>query len=172
MISNIKIFLLCPIPEDQKPINEYIEIKENPLFRWTTLKNKEYYSKLFWIYSICFLFISFFEINVIDQNFYEKILLTLSISLGFFLLFLLIMYFRWKDIQLHFNKSRVFYEEASWFDGQIWEKPFFLIKNDKLISTQKIQPILQRLLITLWLVVFLEGSIFTLFEFGLKNNYN
>jgi hypothetical protein len=82
------------------------------------------------------------------------------------------MYFRWKDIQLHFNKSRVFYEEASWFDGQIWEKPFFLIKNDKLISTQKIQPILQRLLITLWLVVFLEGSIFTLFEFGLKNNYN
>jgi hypothetical protein len=172
MISNIKIFLLCPIPEDQKPINEYIEIKENPFFRWTTLKNKEYYSKLFLIYSICFLFISFFEINIVDQNFYQKILFTLFISLSFFLLFLVIMYFRWKDIQLHFNKSRIFYEEASWFDGQIWEKPFFLIKNDKLISTQKIQPILQRLLITLWLTIFFEGSIFTLFEFGLKNNYN
>tara|TARA_B110000503_G_C6796818_1_gene269452 strand:+ start:170 stop:373 length:204 start_codon:yes stop_codon:yes gene_type:complete len=43
------------------------------------------------------------------------------------------------------TQSRVFYEEASWFDGKIWEKPFFLIKNDKLLSSQKIQPILKRL---------------------------
>jgi hypothetical protein len=40
----------------------------------------------------------------------------------------------------------LFYEEASWYDGQIWEKPFFLIKNDKLISTQKIEPILEEII--------------------------
>ncbi len=31
MTLDIKIFLLCPIPEDQKPINEYIDFKENIL---------------------------------------------------------------------------------------------------------------------------------------------
>lgn len=163
MISSMKIFLLCPIPEDQKPINEYIEIKENPIFRWTTLKKKEYYSKLFFLYNFCFFSISFFQINSLDQNLENKILFTLQISLLFFILFLVLMYFRWKDIQLHFNQSRVFYEEASWFDGQIWEKPFFLIKNDKLISTQKIEPIIKRLLITLWWASFFEGTLFALF---------
>ena len=33
MNLNIKIFLLCPIPDDQKPINEYINLKENDFNR-------------------------------------------------------------------------------------------------------------------------------------------
>jgi len=52
--------------------------------------------------------------------------------------FLLIILIRWITINQKFQNSRLIYEEASWYDGQIWEKPFFLIKNDKLISTQKI----------------------------------
>ena len=40
MINNIKIFLLCPVPEDQKPINVYIGLKENVLTNWTTLSKK------------------------------------------------------------------------------------------------------------------------------------
>jgi hypothetical protein len=36
MSFNIKIFLFCPIPEGQKPINEYINYKQNFL---TTLIN-------------------------------------------------------------------------------------------------------------------------------------
>jgi hypothetical protein len=169
MVSNIKIFLLCPIPEDQKPINEYIEIKENPLFTWSTLKNKEYYSKLFFIY-IFFLFIFLpFQFTEFNLN---QIISLFFYSLTFFLLFLIVIYLRWKEIQLHFNKARLFYEEASWFDGQIWEKPFFLIKNDKLISSQKIEPILQRLFSNICIIALIEITLFILFEFGFKTNYN
>jgi hypothetical protein len=57
--------------------------------------------------------------------------------------FLLVILIRWITINQKFQNSRLIYEEASWYDGQIWEKPFFLIKNDKLISTQKIEPILE-----------------------------
>ena len=46
MNTNIKIFLLCPVPEDQKPINEYIGLKENPLTNWTTLSKKNYLKKI------------------------------------------------------------------------------------------------------------------------------
>jgi hypothetical protein len=63
-------------------------------------------------------------------------------------MFFIVSFARWKQVEIRLSKSRLFYEEASWYDGQIWEKPFFF-KNDKLLSTQKIQPILQRILRTL-----------------------
>jgi hypothetical protein len=61
--------------------------------------------------------------------------------------FLLVNFARWKQVEIRLSKSRLFYEEASWYDGQIWENLFYF-KNDKLLSTQKIQPILQRILRT------------------------
>ena len=59
MNSNIKIFLLCPVPENQKPINEYIALKENFLTNWTTLRKEKYYKKIINLY-IFFSSISFF----------------------------------------------------------------------------------------------------------------
>ena len=47
MNTNIKIFLLCPVPDDQKPINEYIGLKENQLTNWTTLSKKKLSKKDF-----------------------------------------------------------------------------------------------------------------------------
>ena len=57
----------------------------------------------------------------------------------------LTLYVNWYQIKSRFDVSRLVYEESSWYDTQIWEKPFLLIKNDKLLKTQKIQPIIQRL---------------------------
>ena len=60
MNFNIKIFLLCPIPEEQKPINEYISLKENSLTNWITLTKKEYLWTLirgfFILFLICLTF--------------------------------------------------------------------------------------------------------------------
>ena len=30
----LKLFFLCPVPEDQKPMNEYISLKENEWQKW------------------------------------------------------------------------------------------------------------------------------------------
>jgi hypothetical protein len=151
MSFNIKVFLLCPVPEDQKPINEYITIKKNSFLNWTTCSLKNYLVKIisgylftFPVFLICFLTLtpfSFFEI--------VKIFL---LSANFFFISILI---RWSTINKKLVESRVFYEEASWFDGQIWEKPFFLIKNDKLLSSQKIEPVLKRI----WGTIFVHVSL-------------
>jgi len=144
MNRNIKVFLLCPVPEDQKPINEYINIKENSFINWTTLPVKKYLLKLISIYLftfpvflICFLNLTPFSFLQIIQNF------LISSTLVF-----LNIYLRWSSVNKRLTQPRLFYEEASWFDGKIWEKPFFLIKNDKLLSALKIQPILKRLQLT------------------------
>lgn len=164
MNSNIKIFLLCPVPEEQKPINEYIGLKENPLTNWTTLSKTNYQKKIFSFSFFLFFFLSLirfqelfqylFSENSIGQQilsfnelliFLEWVLINILITLFLVFVFITINYSRWKQIQIRFNNPRLFYEEASWYDGQIWEKPFAIIKNDRLISTQKVQPILQRI---------------------------
>jgi hypothetical protein len=143
MTINIKTFLLCPVPDDQKPINEYLNLKENKFLNWGNLntnKNKKFLAKLFLTF---FSFFSIGQLQVLSFSSFFEILFNTLVIIQFFLLVILI---RWITINEKFQNSRLVYEEASWYDGQIWEKPFFLIKNDKLISTQKIEPILEEII--------------------------
>lgn len=145
MNFNIKIFLLCPVPEDQKPINQYINLKENFFLKWTQIPIKKYIFQIFSLYFISFptFLIGFLNLTPFSLKEIETLFL---ISSTFFFL---ILYFRWWEINQQLIQSQVFYEEASWFDGKNWQKPFFLIKNDKLLSSQKVSPILNRLFFTL-----------------------
>ncbi len=143
MTINIKTFLLCPVPDDQKPINEYLNLKENKFLNWGNLntnKNKKFLATLFLTF---FSFFSIGQLQILSFSSFFEILFNTLVIIQFFLLVILI---RWITINEKFQNSRLVYEEASWYDGQIWEKPFFLIKNDKLISTQKIEPILEEII--------------------------
>lgn len=145
MNPNIKVFLLCPVPENQKPINEYIEIKQDPLLNWINLPLKKYFLKIITGYLIVFpIFLTCF-LNLTPFSLLEIIRIFLISSTFVFLS----IYARWSSIDKRLTDSRLFYEESSWFDGKIWEKPFFLIKNDKLLSALKIKPLLKRLLNTI-----------------------
>jgi hypothetical protein len=64
-----------------------------------------------------------------------------------------------KTLEKQLNLAFVIYEESSWYDGQIWEKPFWVIKNDHLLKTQKVQPALQKI----ERVFFFLGFLFCLF---------
>ena len=152
MNPNIKIFLLCPVPEEQKPLNEYINLKENNLLNWAFLPISKYKLK---ILSSCFLFFPIFLIfclNLTPLSFVNIINLFLISSIIFFV----IIYIRCSEVNKKLKDARVFYEEASWFDGKIWEKPFFLIKNDKLLSSQKIQPVIKKLKFTISITTLLN----------------
>lgn len=156
--SNIKIFLLCPVPENQKPINEFFNLQENSFLNWITLKKKEF-QKRFWgnyfkIFIIISIFFPFYNKPIFSFFFFNLFLTTI-----FFLTLFSIFYIRWIELEKNFNKSRFFYEEGSWYDGQIWEKPLGVIKNDRLLSTQKIQSIIQRISINIF---FLSVFIFFL----------
>jgi hypothetical protein len=151
MNLNIKIFLLCPVPEEQKPIHEYIQLKENDFTNWVTFSKEQYFKKVlsFTCNFFCLFFLFQFSKYQEMEYLFETVLETLSLTfLG--LCFLLFVNFgRWKQVEIRLSKSRLFYEEASWYDGQIWEKPFAILKNDKLLGIQKVQPLLQRILRTI-----------------------
>ena len=161
MSFNIKIFLLCPIPEDQKPINEYISLKENNLTNWITLVKRKYFGTLFQIFFTFFLICLTFtfdgieSINQLLTTFQQTSFFSLAM-LNFVLIYILS---NWKQVDNRFNTSRLIYEEGSWYTSEIWEKPISLIKNDKLISTQILQPIVLR---NLQFIVVLAFGIFAL----------
>ena len=156
MNLNIKIFLLCPIPDDQKPINEYINLKENDFTNLMLLSKKNYFSKIFVNFLIGFVLATplTFLFNVNSQLFlYNSFYSTSFLILNFF-----INLSRWSQLLKRFRSSRLFYEEGSWYDGQYWEKPLELIKNDKLLTSQKIKPILKRIIKTL--IVLLSFNVY------------
>ena len=90
MNTNIKIFLLCPVPEEQKPINTYIGLKENPLTSWTTLSKKNFEKKLF-SFSFYFLaIVSLFSVGSLeDSNYFfcHSILVTKNLENSFSVLY-------------------------------------------------------------------------------------
>ena len=121
MNFNIKIFLLCPVPEDQKPINQYISLKEVFFLKWTQSPIKKYLFQVLSGYFICFPTFLIYFLNLTPFSLKEIETLFLISSTLFFV----ILYFRWWEINQQLTQSQVFYEEASWFDGKIWQKPFF-----------------------------------------------
>jgi len=154
MNLNIKIFLLCPVPDDQKPINEYIQLKENNFSKLIFSSNKSYFSKL--ILDFFFFFVLSTLISFLLKLNYNLILFNTYFSINILISIFLINFLRWSQLLNKFRNSRLFYEEGSWYDGQTWEKPLEVIKNDKLISTQKIQPILKRIKNTLNFLIFID----------------
>jgi hypothetical protein len=139
MNTNRKFFLFCPIPEDQKPMNEYLMIKDNTITKW--IIQKSYTKNIF----ILFVFLFFLSRDFFFTSF-------------LFCFFLFFFFFQYIALQTRFTQSRLVYEEGSWYDGAIWEKPFLILKNDKLVVTQKIDKylfFLSNTLLILFLLVLL-----------------
>lgn len=159
MSTNIKFFLLCPIPEDQKPINEYIGLKENSLTNWTTLSRKYYERKVRSFFLVIFSLVSFLNLSDLELGgmwFVNNLFITTLV----FVTLCFIIIFRWSEVQKRFDSPRLVYEEVSWYDAQIWDKPLIIIKNDRLISTQKITPILSRLKRTTYFFSYISFLLF------------
>ena len=149
MNSLLRIFLFCPVPENQKPLNELIIFQENFFNKNLCISIEKYkknlvFSYLFFFFLNFLFFLPFQNLKNQESAFSFFFFLNFS-TLSFFFFFFFLFFIRWIILENRLKNSRLFYEEGSWYDGQIWEKPFFLIKNDRLLTTQKIQPIVQRI---------------------------
>jgi hypothetical protein len=153
----IKIFFLCPVPNDQKPINEYIDLKENPLTNWISISKKKYKLKisslLFLFLFLVFLFSSTFY-QIYQKDILKWVISSFFVTFSFFSFFLFLNLVNWVELNKRLKTPQLLYEEGSWYDGKIWKKPFSLMKNEKLISVQKIEPIIQRLKNSIFITLF------------------
>ena len=144
----------CPVPKDQQPTNEFIELSKSKIFTWP--KSKKAFSFIllkFWIGTF-FIFVvissgsAYFETSTL-----RYILLSFFSSLSLPFLFSIRLYLGWNHIFKRLTSEKVEYEESGWYDGQIWIKPLKLKEKESLIALLEVKPILKNLIQILSIII-------------------
>ncbi|NEP10534.1 MAG: CGLD27 family protein [Symploca sp. SIO2C1] len=148
---------ICPVPEEQQPINEYQELQDSWFFRWVTLDLTSYITKLLCVWGLSwFVWAPVAAASFAPKKYLVQFILCASAGAGVFLvLTLLRLYLGWSYVRNRLLKETIFYEESGWYDGQNWTKTPEIFTRDRLIVSYQIQPILQRLKRTFVILVLL-----------------
>jgi len=137
----------CPVPVEQQPVNEYQELTQSWFFQWVTLPKFQFLSKLSGIWFLSLLLTApISSASFPPQKQIIPFILASALGSGLFVAFALVrLYLGWKYIGDRLKETKIFYEESSWYDGQVWEKPLEIYNRDKLIFNYQVEPILNRL---------------------------
>tara|TARA_B100000401_G_scaffold265840_1_gene180973 strand:- start:21 stop:515 length:495 start_codon:yes stop_codon:yes gene_type:complete len=157
----------CPVPRDQQPTNEFIELSRSTIFSWPKTK------KSLILVLIKFWLVAFFIFIVISSgSIYFKtsilkyVLLSFFSSLSIPLLISLKLYLGWNHVFKRLTSERIEYEESGWYDGQVWEKPLVLKEKESLIATIEVKPILKNLIQIVSIILVLALSGILLFQYN------
>ena len=144
----------CPVPKDQQPTNEFIELSKSKIFTWPKSKKSFAFILLkFWIGTF-FLFVVISSGSVyFETSIFRYILLSLFSSLSLPFLLSIRLYLGWNHIFKRLTSEKVEYEESGWYDGQIWIKPIKLREKESLIASLEVKPILKNLIQILSIII-------------------
>ena len=136
----------CPVPKEQQPTNEFLELSNSKLFALPKS------SKKFSIILISTWLVAFLIFLVISSgSSYFHTYLLKYIFLSFFgslsvpLLITIRLLLGWSHIYKRLTSEIIEYEESGWYDGQIWNKPIELKEKESLIASIEVKPILKNL---------------------------
>ena len=153
----------CPVPIEQQPTNQFIELSKSSIFSWPKTKKSLIIPLIkFWVVSfILFLVISSGSIYF-KTYLLKYILLSFFSSLSIPLLISIRLYLGWNHVFKRLLSERVEYEESGWYDGQVWIKPLILKEKESLIASNEVKPILRNLIqvLSIILVLALSGVLF------------
>jgi len=150
----------CPVPKEQQPTNEFIELSKSKIFSWPKTKKSLVIVLIkFWVATfVLFLIISSGSIYF-KSSLLRYTLLSFFSSLSIPLLISIRLYLGWNHVFKRLNAERVEYEESGWYDGQVWIKPLVLKEKESLIASIEVKPILKNLIqiFSIFLMLALSG---------------
>ncbi len=159
--------IICPVPANQRPINEFNSIRNSWIISWPFLEKNIFYRKLIfsWLIIIPISLTISYGSDYLKNNIYELIFVSLTAAIVFPTLLLIRQWLSWVYIYKRLNSENIEYEESGWYDGQIWEKPVDWRAKDLLIAQYQIKPILNHieLIIILLISIIVISFIFILF---------
>ena len=157
----------CPVPKDQQPTNEFIELSKSIIFSWPkTKKSLILVLTKFWLGSfVLFIIIAsgsiYFKTSIL-----KYILLSFFSSLSIPLLISIKLYLGWNHVFKRLTSEKVEYEESGWYDGQVWIKPLVLKEKESIIATIEVKPILNNLIQIFSIILVLALSGILLFQYN------
>ena len=157
----------CPVPREQQPTNEFIELSKSKIFSWPKTKKSLIHILIkFWLGAfILFIVISSGSIYFKTSTL-RYILLSFFSSLSIPLLISIRLYLGWNHIFKRLISEKVEYEESGWYDGQVWEKPLVLKEKESLIASIEVKPILKNLIQIFSIISVLALSGILLFQYN------
>ena len=157
----------CPVPKDQQPTNEFIELSKSKIF--SLPKSRKSFSLIL----IMFWAVTFFLFIVIssgstyfDTSTLKYVLLSFFTSLSVPFLFTIRLFLGWNHIFKRLTSEKIEYEESGWYDGQVWIKPVNLKEKESLIALLEVKPILKNLIQILSLIMIFALSGILLFQYN------
>ena len=157
----------CPVPREQQPTNEFIELSKSKIFSWPKTKKSLILILIkFWVGAfVLFLVISsgsvYFKTSLL-----RYILLSFFSSLSIPLLISIRLFLGWNHIFKRLTSEKVEYEESGWYDGQVWEKPLVLKEKESLIASVEVKPILKNLIQIFSIISILALSGILIFQYN------
>jgi len=153
----------CPVPREQQPTNEFIELSKSKIFSWPKTKKTLIIILIkFWVGAF-FLFVIISSGSVyFKTSLLRYILLSFFSSLSIPLIISIRVYLGWNHIFKRLISEKIEYEESGWYDGQVWEKPLVLKEKESLIASIEVKPILRNLIqiFSIISVIALSGILF------------
>ena len=156
----------CPVPREQQPTNEFIELSKSVIFSWPKTKKSLILVLIkFWVGAfILFIVISSGSIYF-KTSLLRYILLSFFCSLSIPFLISIRLYLGWNHVFKRLTSERVEYEESGWYDGQVWIKPLVLKEKESLIASIEVKPILKNLIQIFSIILVLSLSGVLLFQY-------
>ena len=155
---------ICPVPSNQRPLNEFNSIKDSWIISWPFLDKNIFYRNLIfsWLFITPVSLIISYGSDYLKNNIFELIFVSFTASLALPILILIRQWLSWLYIYKRLISENIEYEESGWYDGQTWEKPIDWRTKDLLISQYQIKPILKHLevIIILLLSVIISSVLF------------
>jgi hypothetical protein len=151
--------IACPVAPDQRPLEEYKQLKRSWFFAWPA----EGALPLARALLVAWLAMVPFALMVASGSWSLKDhpprlgAAAFTLSLGLPLALLLRQWLGWSYVNRRLVSERVEYEENGWYDGQVWEKPLAWRQQDLLVSSHQVGPVLRRLRLGLVWILLLMG---------------
>ncbi|WP_413682535.1 CGLD27 family protein [Prochlorococcus sp. MIT 1011] len=147
--------IICPVPQNQRPINEFNSIRNSWIISWPFLERNIFYRKLIfsWLFITPVSLTISYGSDYLKNNIFLLIFLSFTASVAFPILILIRQWLSWVYIYKRLNSEKIEYEESGWYDGQTWEKPFSWRAKDLLIAQHQIKPILNHLKVIILLLI-------------------
>lgn len=153
-MGKFNLFILCPVPREQRPFYEYLRRKQSSLLGWVKLNEigytKKFFSTLLIIFLLSFPLINWFINFTYDP--FQTIIANFIVSLTIQALIYFYFFLAWTYTGRRLFSAKVFYEESGWFDGRVWTKPPTILRHERLLYHYQLLPIVTRIGKTLRLI--------------------
>ncbi len=158
--------IICPVPLQQRPLNEFNDISNSWIISWPLLDKKSFIKKLIfsWLSILPITIIISSGSSYLADNPYICVIVSLTDALILPLLLLIRQWLSWKYIYRRLESINIEYEESGWYDGQIWQKPIEWRNKDLLIAQHEVQPLITHIerYINLCTLLLISGLVLSL----------